>query len=123
MDENLGRLDRTQFVSVHEETLYVQGLFPGLPPEAIRPETFSYPPSWAVLDPGMTMERHHHAFPEFYVFVKGRGTMLLGERSFSVEAGQSVNIPDDWVHEVSNAPDAVEPLIWVSIGLTPPNAS
>ena len=119
MNPNLGRLDRALFTRAHSDTLFVQRIFPHLAPEAIRPETFAYPPCWAILDPGMTMEKHHHPMPEFYVFVQGSGRMLLGEETFPVTSGMAVNIPPDLPHEVANPPGAEGPLIWVSIGLKP----
>lgn len=118
MNRNLGKLDRTAFRGAHNDTMYVQTIFGGLEPDEIRPDTFAYPPCWGVLDAGMTMEKHAHAIPEFYVFVQGSGTMVLGDRTFDVQAGTSVNIPPDADHEVSNPDTAVQPLIWVSIGLT-----
>ena len=116
-------LDRTRFTTAHEGTMYVQDMFPDLPGSAIRKDTFPYGPCWGILDPGMTMEKHRHPIPEFYVFTQGRGTMLLGAETFPVEAGMAVNIPRDMDHEVTNAPSAVEPLVWASIGLTVEPAS
>ena len=65
----------------------------------------------------MTMEKHRHAIPEFYVFVQGKGEMVLGSDTFEVAGGMSVNIPRNMDHEVTNPETAVEPLIWISIGL------
>ncbi|MBI2435043.1 MAG: cupin domain-containing protein [Candidatus Hydrogenedentes bacterium] len=113
----MGRLDRTQFSTAHEDTMYVQPLFGDLDPAVIREDTFEYPPCWGILDPGMTMEKHRHPIPEFYVFTQGAGEMTLGGRKFAVAAGMAVNIPRDMEHEVTNGDGAVEPLVWVSIGL------
>ncbi len=118
MDRNLGKLDGTAFRGAHNDTMYVQTILPGLGPDQIKPDTFAYPPCWGVLDAGMTMEKHAHAIPEFYVFVQGSGTMVLGERTLEVEAGCSVNIPPNVDHEVTNPDKATQPLVWVSIGLT-----
>ena len=117
MEKNLGRLNRTCFSSAHSDTMYVQTLFPGLNADDIRKDTFAYPPCWGILDAGMTMEKHRHPIPEFYVFVQGNGTMVLGSETFDVAAGVSVNIPRNMDHEVANPEMAVEPLIWISIGL------
>lgn len=117
MDRNLGHLDRTHFNTAHADTMFVQTIFPNLSPDEIRTGTFAYPPCWGILDAGMTMEKHHHAIPEFYVFVEGKGQMVLGSESFEVESGMSVNIPRDMDHEVTNPESAVGPLIWISIGL------
>ncbi|MEA3334680.1 MAG: cupin domain-containing protein [Chloroflexota bacterium] len=117
MKENLGKLDRTRFEKAHADTMFVQRIFPDLEPDQIRENVFAYAPCWGILDPGMTMERHRHPIPEFYVFVQGSGQMLLGADVFDVAAGMSVNIPRNMDHEVTNPAAAVEPLIWVSIGL------
>lgn len=116
MNKNIGHLNRKSFVTAHSDTMFVQTLFPHLSPEDIREDTFAYPPCWGILDPGMTMEKHRHPIPEFYVFVMGKGQMLLGSDTFEVAAGMSVNIPRDMDHEVTNSESAVEPLIWLSIG-------
>lgn len=117
MKKNMGALNRKCFVTAHSDTMFVQTMFSDLSPEEIRKDTFAYPPCWGILDAGMTMEKHRHPIPEFYVFVQGKGTMNLGAETFDVVAGMSVNIPRNMDHEVTNLDTAVEPLIWVSIGL------
>ncbi len=117
MNENLGSLDRTRFEKAHEDSVYVQQVFGALEPDDIRKDTFAYPPCWGILDPGMTMEKHRHPIPEFYVFVQGAGEMTLGPDTFEVRDGMAVNIPPDMDHEVINADSAVAPLIWISVGL------
>jgi len=94
-----------------------QTVFPRLSAHDIREDTFAYPPCWGILDAGMTMEKHRHPIPEFYVFVQGKGEMVLGADTFEVAGGMSVNIPRSMDHEVTNPETAVEPLIWISIGL------
>lgn len=118
MNENTGRLDRARFGTAHADTMYVQPLFDTLNHETIKAGAFAYGPCWGILDPGMTMEKHHHAMPEFYVFVKGSGYMTLGSETFPVSDGMAVNIPSDMEHEVTNPAHSVGPLVWVSIGLT-----
>jgi mannose-6-phosphate isomerase-like protein (cupin superfamily) len=117
MNKNIGKLDRSKFATAHSDSMFVQTIFPELNIEDIRADTFAYPPCWGILDPGMTMEKHNHPIPEFYVFVQGRGEMLLGTDRFDVAGGMSVNIPGNTNHEVTNSNSAVEPLIWISIGL------
>ncbi len=117
MNRNIGRLDRTRFATAHADTMFVQKLFAELNPEDIREGTFAYPPSWGILDAGMTMEKHRHPIPEFYVFVQGAGEMVLGTDRFEVAGGMSINIPPNVDHEVTNPPSAAVPLIWISIGL------
>jgi mannose-6-phosphate isomerase-like protein (cupin superfamily) len=117
MKRNIGMLDTSKFVAAHENTMFVQTIFPDLDHEEIRANTFAYPPCWGILDPGMTMEKHQHPIPEFYVFVQGVGEMVLGTERFNIASGMSVNIPRNMDHEVTNPESATEPLIWVSIGL------
>ena len=116
-DSNLGRLDRSRFRGAYNDSVYVQTMFAQADVQRLFAHALAYPPCWAVLDPGMTVEAHSHAIPEFYVFVNGCGSMRLGEQRFPVESGMAVNIPPNVVHEVENSSTAVEPLMWVSIGL------
>lgn len=115
---HIGRLDRRRFFKAHNDTMHVQSLF-AFPHAQIRPDTFAFDPCWGILDPGMTMETHEHATPEFYVFTQGRGEMTLDDDTFAVEPGMAVNIPPNVRHSVSNAEHAVEPLIWVTVGFPP----
>ena len=117
MKKNITTINPKGFISVHSDTLFVHPLFPELDPESIRKDTFEHGPCWAILEPGMTMEKHHHPHPEFYVFTQGQGEMTLGEETFYVKAGMSVNIPCDVEHEVSNKDEAKGPLVWVSVSL------
>ncbi len=117
MNKNIGELDRTKFTLGHKGTMYIQRIYPGISSEDIQKNVFAYPPCWGILDAGMTMENHKHDMPEFYIFVQGSGRMLLGDEYLDVKAGMSVNIPRNWNHEVINPESAVEPIIWVSIGL------
>lgn len=116
---NIGQLDRQQFITAHNNSMFVQFLFSDLPSDGIKPDTFAYPPCWGALDAGMTMEKHSHPTIEFYVFTQGAGVMVLGDESFPVQAGVSVNIPPGIDHEVTNPESAAQPLVWVSIGLIP----
>jgi len=115
--KQIGRIDRTRFRLTHNGSVYYQPLFEELEVEEIKPDTFDYMPCWGILDPGMTLEAHRHPIPEFYVFVSGKGLMRLDEEWFPVRSGMAVNIPTDVVHEVKNDSSAVEPLVWISIGL------
>lgn len=117
MNNNIDRLDRTRFVKAHSDTMYVQPFFSEIDHEQIKKNAFAYNPCWGILDAGMTMEKHNHPIAEFYVFTKGEGSMTLGGDTFGVKHGMSVNIPPNVDHEVTNPENAVEPLIWVSIGL------
>ena len=117
LKKHMGKMDRGKFRPVHNNTVYVQDCFNGLDPEEIRPDTFQYLPCWAIIDPCMTVEPHKHPIAEFYVFTAGAGRMRVGSKWFPVKAGMAVNIPKNLIHSVVNDPKAVEPLIWVSIGL------
>ena len=117
IQRHLGQLDRTQFRTAHNDSVYVQAMFNSLTAQDIHPSAFAYAPCWAILDAGMTVEPHQHAIPEFYVFVSGAGYMRIGDVEFPVENGQAVNIPPNMEHTVRNEATAVQPLIWVSIGM------
>ena len=117
MNRNVGQWNRKKFSKAHADTMFVQPLFGELGHDEIRKNTFAYGPCWGILDPGMTMEKHRHAIPEFYVFTEGDGVMTLGKKTFPVRKGMAVNIPPNDDHEVSNAAESIGPLIWVSIGL------
>jgi mannose-6-phosphate isomerase-like protein (cupin superfamily) len=119
MERYIGRLDRRKFMEAHGGTVYVQFCLEQLGTEGLAPNKFTYPPLWATIEPGMTLERHHHPFPEFYVFTNGAGTMKLGEEEFTVQKDTAVFIPSDEWHTVSNSDTASEPLTWLSIGLKP----
>ncbi len=119
IDSLIGRIDRRRFNAAHGGTVFVQHCLPDLGTEGLAPNKFTYPPLWATLEPGMALERHHHPFPEFYVFTNGRGTMLLGDESFDVAKDMAVFIPSDEWHSVVNPETATEPMTWLSIGLKP----
>ncbi len=117
LKKHMGAMDRSQFIEAHNKTVYVQSCFPKLKLEDLRPDTFQYMPCWAIIDPGMQVEPHKHPIAEFYVFTAGAGKMRIGSTTFPVQAGMAVNIPKNEVHTVINDKKAVDPLIWVSIGL------
>ena len=99
-DSHLGRLDRSRFRGAHNDSVYVQTMFAQADVQRLFAHALAYPPCWAVLDPGMTVEAHSHAIPEFYVFVNGCGSMRLGEQRFPVESGM-VSTPTRKVHNSS----------------------
>lgn len=113
----IGEFDRSKFRSAHNDTVLVQPVFDTLSADDIKPGVLGYTPCWAMLEPGMTVEAHNHATPEFYVFTKGNGLMSLDGETFEVQEGMAVNIPPDVVHEVANSDSAAQPLVWLSIGL------
>lgn len=119
IDRYIGQLDRRKFSEAHGGTVFVQFCLEELGTEGLAPNKFTYPPLWATIEPGMTLERHHHPFPEFYVFTNGKGTMMLGDEEFPVQKDMAVYIPSDEWHTVSIAETATEPLTWLSIGLKP----
>ena len=113
-----GKRDRSKLRGAHNDTVLVQPIFDSLNADEIRPGVLGYTPCWAMLEPGMTVEAHHHETPEFYVFTQGKGRMSLDGQSFEIYEGMSVNIPSNVVHEVANSATATEPLMWLSIGLS-----
>jgi mannose-6-phosphate isomerase-like protein (cupin superfamily) len=117
LTRHIGKIDRTRFQAAHNDTVYCQPLFEPGGPEERALSAFAYPPCWAILDPGMSVEPHQHAISEIYVFVSGEGVMRLDTEQFEVAAGMAVNIPPNAVHTVANRPSSVQPLTWVSFGL------
>ena len=112
----IGRLDRGRLQLVHNDTVYVQPFFEQMGAETFA-GPFTYPPLWASLDPGMTLEPHHHPQAEIYVFTSGEGTMQLGDEMFAVCKDVAVYIAPNELHAASNKASAAEPLTWVSLGL------
>jgi mannose-6-phosphate isomerase-like protein (cupin superfamily) len=117
IEKHIGQIDRTRFEEAHNGSVYCQPLFELLDLDEIRPDTFAYRPCWGILDPGMTLEAHQHPIPEFFVFISGEGLMRLDEEQFEVRGGMAINIPRGALHEVKAMESAVQPLVWVSIGM------
>ena len=115
MNSHITRLQRSNFLKVHGDTLFVQPLFPSPEIEQSFSEIFVYGPCWAILDPGMAMETHSHDHGEFYVFTQGEGSMDLGGKRLPVREGMAINIPCNVDHGVSNPKINKEPLVWVSV--------
>jgi len=49
-----------------------------------------------------TSGHFHKGQEEVYYFIEGKGSMILGQKSFSVKAGDVVLIPDGAFHKVIN---------------------
>jgi mannose-6-phosphate isomerase-like protein (cupin superfamily) len=49
-----------------------------------------------------TSGHSHDGQEEVYYFIEGKGSMILGQKSFSVNAGDIVLIPDGAFHKVIN---------------------
>lgn len=113
----LGHLDRALFRPAHGGTVLVQPLFADA---GVRwPRALAYPPCWAVLDPGMAVEAHHHPSAEVYVFMSGAGVMRVDAAEIPVSGGVAVTIPPDAIHDVRNDAAATSPLVWLSVGWRP----
>ena len=56
--------------------------------------------------PGDRIPLHRHRIDELLVYLRGRGEVRLGERTYSVEAGTSLFVPAGAVHGTDNTGDA-----------------
>ena len=112
---NIGAIGETLWRHAHNATVYCQTILPAIDPESWKPNVLAYSPCWAMLQPGMELEAHRHATPEFYVFTSGSGMMRLANDWFPVRAGIAVNILPNVEHSAKVDAAASQPLIWVSI--------
>lgn len=62
---------------------------------------------FTTLPPGTTIGRHTHQDDEeeFYLILKGRGAMQVGEEEFSVRPGDLVRNPPGGTHSLQNVGD------------------
>tara|TARA_Y100001963_G_scaffold22410_1_gene29363 strand:- start:728 stop:1084 length:357 start_codon:yes stop_codon:yes gene_type:complete len=59
--------------------------------------------SKTILHPGKETGGHNHkGQEEVYIFMRGSGSMIVGEKTYSVKAGSIVLIPDGAFHKVWN---------------------
>ena len=59
--------------------------------------------SKTILHPGKETGGHNHSGQEeVYIFTKGKGTMIVGEKTYQVEKNDIVLIPDGDFHKVWN---------------------
>ncbi|WP_428604014.1 cupin domain-containing protein [Sedimenticola sp.] len=60
----------------------------------------------ATVPPGVTTHLHRHRqSEEIYHITQGSGMMLLGDKTFQVETGDSVLIPPGTAHAIRNSGD------------------
>lgn len=70
--------------------------------------------NYAWLDPDKQLEAHIHPDgEEFYYFLEGNGTMLVGSEWFDVCKGDFVTVPIRHVHSVKNS--SRHPLVFITI--------
>ncbi len=70
--------------------------------------------NYAWLEKGKALTPHAHPDgEEFYYFLEGDGSMLVGEEWFSVSAGDFVTIPPKKTHSVKN--DNEKKLVFMAI--------
>ena len=59
--------------------------------------------SKTILHPGKETGGHNHnGQEEVYIFTKGKGTMIVGSKTYNVKEGDVVLIPDGDFHKVFN---------------------
>jgi mannose-6-phosphate isomerase-like protein (cupin superfamily) len=67
-----------------------------------------------VVHPGLrlSLQRHHHRAEHWYI-VQGRARVTLGERTFELVPGQSIDIPCENLHRIENC--GAEDVIFIEI--------
>jgi mannose-6-phosphate isomerase-like protein (cupin superfamily) len=74
--------------------------------------------TWVECAPGSQQPLHSHEESEqVYVIVRGRGTMLVGEESREVGAGDTILIPPGSLHAIRN--DTATELVFASAASPP----
>ena len=59
--------------------------------------------SKTILHTGKETGGHNHSGQEeVYIFIKGKGTIVVGDNTYDVEAGDTILIPDGDFHKVWN---------------------
>lgn len=58
LDDHRDIFSEENLIPAHNNSLLVQPLFSTLAADTIKPEVFEHGPCWAVLKPGMSMEKH-----------------------------------------------------------------
>lgn len=70
--------------------------------------------NYAWLEPGKALTPHtHQDGEEFYFFLEGNGSMLVGEEWFPVTKGDFVTVPHNHMHSVKN--DNEKNLVFMAI--------
>lgn len=70
--------------------------------------------NYAWLEQGKALTPHLHADgEEFYYFLEGNGSMLVGDSWYSVSAGDFVTVPQNHLHSVKN--DNKQNLVFMAI--------
>ena len=71
--------------------------------------------SKTILHPGKNTTGHNHiGQEEVYHFISGSGYIIVGDKQITVDAGDTVLIPDGWFHKVWNTSE-LEDLIFVCV--------
>ena len=72
--------------------------------------------SKTILHPGKETGGHNHSGQEeVYIFMKGEGTMVVGEETYHVKPGSIVLIPDGAFHKVWNVSEAFGDLEFICV--------
>ena len=72
--------------------------------------------SKTILHPGKQTGGHNHSGQEeVYIFMKGEGTMIVGEETYHVKPGSIVLIPDGAFHKVWNVSEAFGDLEFICV--------
>ena len=72
--------------------------------------------SKTILHAGKQTSGHNHSGQEeVYIFMKGEGTMIVGEETYHVKPGSIVLIPDGAFHKVWNVSEAFGDLEFICV--------
>ena len=70
----------------------------GVPTARLKEASVAY----AIVPPKVKLFPHKHTFKEFYIIVKGRGLMYLGDATQKVGPGDNIYIPEETWHSIEN---------------------
>ena len=73
----------------------------GIPPAKLQEASVAY----AIVPPKIKLFPHKHTFKEFYIIVKGRGLMYLGDATQKIGPGDNIYIQEGIWHSIENLGD------------------
>lgn len=81
---------------------------PVLPKEVTTP----FKHRWGYLPKPGTMDAHKHHEREFYMFLQGKGIVLIDGQEIPVQSGDVIYVPEDALHTVINQENSG--LLWAA---------
>ena len=105
------RFDRARLKPAHMETFYHF--------EPFTTETMGGPKrfttGWGLVGAGVASELHKHPTAELYVFFRGATVQQVGLECAAVQAGDSVLVPADTMHNLLNYAEREVLLYWIEV--------